>query len=534
MSHLVEQATAVTATVRSPQASENTFDTILDQRSALEQPQSYHSPRSDDEAGTIGFLRRPPHTPGTTQSVNTTLTTEQFQYLLLNITDSIRSTHQQSVPKEDNPFAVARAEFYISQGLTFKFDGTHENLAPWIKKFKTLRSNALWREATYLTHEGVTYDILSEFTKIKEACVKPQAQMRCTSENHLKSLRPEHTTLFYARILGKVVTSSVTDDFNTVLQNYAGDELASDGPYLLWLLLTHFHTSTITYQEQLKTQIRQRTLTGDHQDDAESYLLWLRHQLDVLTTISPTGTAGHNDLMDPIFQQLLLTKSTRLRRIVEDWHLSYHSEERAFTPQSLVADCDRKCKALRQSGQLYTTADADIMALLSTYRQPTAPAFPTPGKLPHQTSGTRQSHSDTKSRGQKHVPKPDWFDHPPINPTQTHQFDNRVWHWCSKCGDAGKWVCTHSAATHADNFVKSKRKGDHKPGSRRPSPSPPPTAHAAPAIDHAEIAKLVAAQLATQFHANIAMAPLPSQPYPFQAQHAEDTEADDPITADEW
>jgi len=168
MSQLVEQATAATATVCSPKASEIAFWRHFRPAFCVSATSILPFPRSDDEAGNIGFLRRPPHTPGTAQSVNTTLTTEQFQYLLLNITDSIRSTHQQSAPKEDNPFAVARAEFYISQGLTFKFDGTRENLAPWIKKFKTLRSNALWREATYLTHKGVTYDILTEFTKIKE------------------------------------------------------------------------------------------------------------------------------------------------------------------------------------------------------------------------------------------------------------------------------------------------------------------------------------------------------------------------------
>jgi len=418
--------------------------------------------------------------------------------------------------------------------LSFKFDGTHENLAPWIKKFKTLRSHALWREATYLTHEGVTYDILTEFTKIKESVIKPQAQQRCTQENQLKSLKPEHATLFYARILGKVVSSSVTDDFNTILQNYAGDDLASDGPLLLWSLLTHFHTSTITYQEQLKAQIRQRTLGQDHQDDPESYLLWLRHQLDVLSTISPTGISGHSDLIDPIFRQLLTTKSTRLRRIVEDWHLAYASEEKTYTPQSLVADCDKKCKALRQSGQLYTNADAEIIALLSAYRQPTATIPPTPGQQTQPTSGREQRNSDTKSKGQHKSTKPTWFEGPPLNPAQTHQFDGRVWHWCPKCGDAGKWVCTHSATTHADNFVKNKRRGDQHPGPRRPSPSPPPTALATTAIDHAKIAQIVAAQLATQFQAHMAAAPIFAAPPSFQAVNSPEITNEEPITAEEW
>jgi hypothetical protein len=84
------------------------------------------------------------------------------------LTTSLRPITTASAPKDDNPFAIARAEYYIGQGLPFKFDGTHEKLAPWIKKFKTLRGNALWREATYFTYEGEKFDLLTDFTKIKE------------------------------------------------------------------------------------------------------------------------------------------------------------------------------------------------------------------------------------------------------------------------------------------------------------------------------------------------------------------------------
>jgi hypothetical protein len=66
--------------------------------------------------------------------------------------------------------------------------------------------------------------------------------------------------LFYARILGKVVISSITDDFNTTLQNYAGKEMASDAPFLIWLISIHFHASTVTYQEMIKHEIRNRSI----------------------------------------------------------------------------------------------------------------------------------------------------------------------------------------------------------------------------------------------------------------------------------
>jgi hypothetical protein len=268
-----------------------------------------------------------------------------------------------------------------------------------------------------------------------------------------------------------------------------------------------------------------RSLASDHQEDVESYLLWLRHHLDVLTTIGPSGISGHSDLMDPIFQQLLTTKSTRLHHIIEDWHLSYHTEEQTFTPQSLVEAADKKCKALRQSIQLYTSTDADIMALLCAKQQPTL-AFTPP------TLGTHQ-HTDGKQHGRHRLPRPQWFDKPPKDPNQTYHHENRVWHWCPKCGDSGKWVCTHSASTHSDNFVK-KRKGVQPPGPRRPSPSPPPMAHAATAIDHAEIAKIVAVQFASQFQAHYASALPFHVPPPPPSVSGPEVAGDEGMIADEW
>jgi hypothetical protein len=137
----------------------------------------------------------------------------------------------------------------------------------------------------------------------------------------VNNLKPEHSALFHARILGKIVIGSITDDFYTTLQNYTGNEATCDGPLLLWLILTHFHTSTVTYQEKIKHDIHIRSIKRDHKDDIKSYLIWLHHQLDILRTTTSNPEDMNQDLMDPIFRQLLSTKSQRLCRIIEDWHL---------------------------------------------------------------------------------------------------------------------------------------------------------------------------------------------------------------------
>jgi hypothetical protein len=47
-----------------------------------------------------------------------TLTADQFQQLLGHISTSLHGATATQVPKEENPFAIACTEYYISQGLS--------------------------------------------------------------------------------------------------------------------------------------------------------------------------------------------------------------------------------------------------------------------------------------------------------------------------------------------------------------------------------------------------------------------------------
>jgi hypothetical protein len=210
------------------------------------------TPRHDDVADALCSLRAspislPPPSP--------MLTVDQLSDIVQMVVETIRPP-----AKDDNPLALARLEHYISQGLTVKFDRVQDKLIPWIKKCRALRANAIWREATYCTVGDITYDILTDFTKKTEPAIRSQAASRWTPKNQIKSLRQDNPDFYYPRILGLVVIRSVTDEFYTTLQNYAGIELSNDGPLLLWLTLTHFHTSTISYMARLKSDIREQSL----------------------------------------------------------------------------------------------------------------------------------------------------------------------------------------------------------------------------------------------------------------------------------
>lgn len=59
-----------------------------------------------------------------------------------------------------------------------------------------------------------------------------------------QKVKTRPTRFLHASILGKVMISSVLDEFHTT--NYAGDKLASEDQLIIWLILTHIHTTPVT------------------------------------------------------------------------------------------------------------------------------------------------------------------------------------------------------------------------------------------------------------------------------------------------
>jgi hypothetical protein len=232
--------------------------------------------------------------------------------------------------------------------------------------------------------------------------------------------------------------------------------------------------------------------------------------------------AHYTDLIELIFQQLLTTKSPRLCRHIEDWHLDYHREEKTLTILSLIDMADCTCKALHCTNQLHTEPDPELLALqakLAKQTQLTTQVIRALNRSLSRTSNNGKTQPPEANSGGKHrhngknhtgtwTPKPAWYEAPPADPAQTHEHDGRTWHWCPKCGPdtKGKWVCTHTATTHSDTYERKRKhasashsQGDHKRGSTNAS--------ATPNITIAALSQLLQQYQAT---ANLA-APLPTE-----------------------
>jgi hypothetical protein len=231
--------------------------------------------------------------------------------------------------------------------------------------------------------------------------------------------------------------------------------VSNDGPLLLWLLLNHFHSSTITYAAQLSDTIRNRSLQEHHNHDVESYIIWLQQHLNTLQSIDPTSLAD-KATTEAIFRQLLSTTWPALQRIVEEWYIEYHSKTLPLDPIVHSNKTSKRIHILKTVGKLNDTAtNPKIMALkahIDAYANTATSAL----------NAISRKLTTTKPPPHLQSQRPSWFHQPPTDTNHTHEHDGRTWHWCPRCNAAngGRWVCTHTAATHRDSFTPKKRQFD--------------------------------------------------------------------------
>ena len=185
---------------------------------------------------------------------------------LNNLIDRIRTSTPPNVPPPSTPATddsitnIIRLETAASNRLPIKFDGQPQTFPSWIRKFRLAVQLTHWNSAIKVCFQDsngrtVTYNIIQEFAKIPKAIIVQQATERWTNSTLLGNLMKKGTTEFNIKLLCLFLTNSVSNRYHTILQNRAGDLLANDGQFLLWLLWTDIHYSSISYEQSIKDQI---------------------------------------------------------------------------------------------------------------------------------------------------------------------------------------------------------------------------------------------------------------------------------------
>ena len=219
---------------------------------------------------------------------------------------------------QDDPYSNIKIEAMASTGTTLKFNGDQATFAPWFSDVKAQLNISVWKDSTLLMHKDTTYDLLYDFMNISDQTIKDIATKRWTDPKLLANHNKKRTPEFHIKLLHLFLINSITSAFRTVIKNRAGDLLNNDGQYILWLICHHVHHNKNSFVKSIKDLLRTRTIANDHNNDAEQYINWCIHQLQIIQ-ISEIDMS-HNDLLDPIFAQLKITGIDRLTLSVDDWY----------------------------------------------------------------------------------------------------------------------------------------------------------------------------------------------------------------------
>jgi len=74
--------------------------------------------------------------------------------------------------------------------------------------------------------------------------------------------------------------------------------------------------------------------------------------------------------------------------------------------------------------------------------------LPTLTKLQYSYGRDKQGNSDSSTDRQFHYDMPAWVYDIPEDYSQQKVYQGKTWYFCTQCGRNGKWVCTHTDATH--------------------------------------------------------------------------------------
>jgi hypothetical protein len=384
-------------------------------------------------------------------------------------------------PRPADMWENAKIEQIICAGLKPPYDGSPDLLIPTMNLINIRRRNEVWFPATFVIQDNKKVDLVTQFSQVKRDTVLNSAKTLWEEPNALLNSHTRGTPTYNSRLLGIFLMNSLTSDFAALLHTRIDSTYCSDGPLLLHTLCQHIHRNHRAFVESIKSKIRSSTLP-EHNNDVPKYLRFLGENLKL---ISSTGVQehDHDDLIPHIFLQLRTTTIPIFQQSILKWQREYFENNLDLTPQTLVTKADQECQVLTHAGQWMETIDPSIVAMkatLQTNAQHSGELFKT---LVANYSNLRQRHKEhgrstrpstrppSKSSGNH---SPEWIYDCPAYPDQIKHYNNRYWHFCTKCHAPGKWVCTHTTETHDDSILPSRRSsgGDFDGASTRRSRSP--------------------------------------------------------------
>jgi hypothetical protein len=282
------------------------------------------------------------------------LTPDQLPQLIVACSTPTSSTRVRS---EGSPTSVASTSSmtpaYVSNAkyeaicchlLTPLYDGTEENLMPFLLHLDIRRQDEGWAPAIYITVDTKRYDLTVEFSQVTEEDIVANAKIRWQASTVATDKHTIGHDTCNARLLAKCLLSSISPDLSMTLLNRTPTQYCNDGTYLLWAISNNIYRNNVAFVEIICEKIYTATL-ADHNHDVEKYLIYIKNNLKMITTLHKTKQ--HTGLITYILCQLHHTKNPIFLHYIQDLHIDYQEGKLPkYSPVKLIHDCEDKIRVL--------------------------------------------------------------------------------------------------------------------------------------------------------------------------------------------
>jgi hypothetical protein len=269
---------------------------------------------------------------------------------------------QSNYAKSPDYYNIAKYEDIICKGIKPAYDGSPDNLIPFLNRIDIRRQDESWYPSTIFIKDETSIDLTSHFAKISEQDITSATETRWNSPSiATDKITIDHPT-YNARIFGKLLMASITDSFSITVINRIPQDLRNDGPLILWTICNHIHHNNIAFIETIKSKIHEATLT-QFNDDVDNYIIFVKDNLRLITAAADNSTE-HNDLITYLFTQLTKSNITLFKEAVQQWQIEYlEAKLPELTPMKLLKLVDDKAQVLRHAGQWQVVESPAVMAL---------------------------------------------------------------------------------------------------------------------------------------------------------------------------
>jgi hypothetical protein len=197
----------------------------------------------------------------------------------------------------------ARYEDIICKPVKPAYDGSADQLVPFLNRLDIRRQDESWYPITFIMIAQHTYDLLRHFAKIDESVILQQAKLRWDSGTILQDKFSLQHPTYNARVLARLLLGSLTDDFCLTIIHRIPQQYRKDGAVILWTICNNIHRNNVAFFETIKGKIRDSTLNSFN-DNVSKYIMHIRDNLTLITSSDDTTAAEHNDLIIHLFHQL--------------------------------------------------------------------------------------------------------------------------------------------------------------------------------------------------------------------------------------